>query len=151
MLVHKGLPKNWGGECRDGTPTKLQCQNVQSALQVFYKNKIIMFKDKCRCGMLLLIEQGAADRSGARPLGTKRLNFYGEVMNIFLRVCFLCADSKMCSKYRLTAMIWKLDWKHWSICWLNALVICNHGPPPPEGGDWNLAVFLLFDCPCSAG
>ena len=29
MLVHKGGKiKNWGGECRDGTPTKLQSQNI---------------------------------------------------------------------------------------------------------------------------
>ena len=29
MLVHKGGKiKNWGGECRDVTPTKLQSQNV---------------------------------------------------------------------------------------------------------------------------
>ena len=40
MLVHKGCNiKNWGGECRDVTPTKLQCQNIQRALQVFYKKK----------------------------------------------------------------------------------------------------------------
>ena len=37
MLVHKGgQSKNWGVECRDVTPTKLQCQNIQRALQVFY-------------------------------------------------------------------------------------------------------------------
>ena len=35
MLVHKGGKiKNWGGECRDATLTKLQCQNIQRALQV---------------------------------------------------------------------------------------------------------------------
>ena len=29
MLVHKGgIIKNWGGECRDVTPTKLQSQNI---------------------------------------------------------------------------------------------------------------------------
>ena len=29
MLVHKGGKiKNWGGECRDVTPTKLQSQNT---------------------------------------------------------------------------------------------------------------------------
>ena len=29
MLVHKGDKiKNWGGECRDITPTKLQSQNI---------------------------------------------------------------------------------------------------------------------------
>ena len=29
MLVHKGDKiKNWGGECRDVTPTKLQSQNI---------------------------------------------------------------------------------------------------------------------------
>ena len=29
MLVHKGAKiKNWGGECRDVTPTKLQSQNI---------------------------------------------------------------------------------------------------------------------------
>ena len=29
MLVHKGGKiKNWGGECRDGKPTKLQSQNI---------------------------------------------------------------------------------------------------------------------------
>ena len=29
MLVHKGEKiKNWGGECRDVTPTKLQSQNI---------------------------------------------------------------------------------------------------------------------------
>ena len=29
MLVHKGgKSKNWGGECRDVTPTKLQSQNI---------------------------------------------------------------------------------------------------------------------------
>ena len=33
----------------------------------------------------------------------------------------------------------------------NALVICNHGPPHPLRGGRSLAVFLLFDCPCSAG
>ena len=37
MLVHNGGQiKNWGGECRDATHTKLQCQNIQRALQVFY-------------------------------------------------------------------------------------------------------------------
>ena len=37
MLVHKGGQiKNWGVERRDVTPTKLQCQNIQRALQVFY-------------------------------------------------------------------------------------------------------------------
>ena len=40
MLVHKGGQiKNWGGECRDVTPTKLQCQNIQRAMQVFYNKK----------------------------------------------------------------------------------------------------------------
>ena len=30
MLVHKGGKiKNWGGECRDFTPTKLQSQNTK--------------------------------------------------------------------------------------------------------------------------
>ena len=29
MLVHKGGKiKNWGGECRDVTPTKLQSDNI---------------------------------------------------------------------------------------------------------------------------
>ena len=29
MLVHKGGKiKNWGGECRDVTPTKLQSQSI---------------------------------------------------------------------------------------------------------------------------
>ena len=29
MLVHKGGKiKNWGGECRDVTPTKVQSQNI---------------------------------------------------------------------------------------------------------------------------
>ena len=29
MLVHKGGKiENWGGECRDVTPTKLQSQNI---------------------------------------------------------------------------------------------------------------------------
>ena len=29
MLVHKGGKiKNWGGECRDVTPTKLQSRNI---------------------------------------------------------------------------------------------------------------------------
>ena len=29
MLVHKGGKiKNWGGECREITPTKLQSQNI---------------------------------------------------------------------------------------------------------------------------
>ena len=32
-----GKIKNRGGECRDVTPTKLQCLNIQRALQVFYK------------------------------------------------------------------------------------------------------------------
>ena len=37
MLVHKcGQIKNWGMECRDVKPTKLQCQNIQRALQVLY-------------------------------------------------------------------------------------------------------------------
>ena len=40
MLVNKGGQiKNWGGECRDVIPTKLQCQNIQRALQIFKKNK----------------------------------------------------------------------------------------------------------------
>ena len=40
MLVHKGGKiKNWDEECRDVTPTKLQCQNIQRALQVFYNKK----------------------------------------------------------------------------------------------------------------
>ena len=40
MLVNKGCNiKNWCGECRDVTPTKLQCQNIQRALQVFKKKK----------------------------------------------------------------------------------------------------------------
>ena len=42
MLVHKGGHiKNWSGECRNVTPTKLQCQNIQRPLhgmQVFYQN-----------------------------------------------------------------------------------------------------------------
>ena len=43
MLVHKGGKiKNWGGECRDVTPTKLQRQNIQRVLQVFYKKKKIL-------------------------------------------------------------------------------------------------------------
>ena len=30
MLVHKGGKiKNWGGECRDVTPTKLLSQNIR--------------------------------------------------------------------------------------------------------------------------
>ena len=34
MLVHKGGQiKNWSGECRDGIPTKLQCQTIQRPLQ----------------------------------------------------------------------------------------------------------------------
>ena len=38
MLAQKGGQiKKWGRECRDVTPTKLQCQNIQRALQVFYK------------------------------------------------------------------------------------------------------------------
>ena len=37
MLVHKGGQiKNWGVECRDVTPTNLQCKNIQRALQVIY-------------------------------------------------------------------------------------------------------------------
>ena len=37
MLVHKGGQiKNWGGECRDVTSTKLQFQNIQRALRIFY-------------------------------------------------------------------------------------------------------------------
>ena len=33
MHVHKGgKSKNLGGECRNVTPTKLQCQNIQRAL-----------------------------------------------------------------------------------------------------------------------
>ena len=37
MLVHKGGQiKNWGVECTDVTPTKLQCQNIQRVMQVFY-------------------------------------------------------------------------------------------------------------------
>ena len=39
MLVHKsGQIKNCGRECRDVTPTKLLCQNIQRALQVFYES-----------------------------------------------------------------------------------------------------------------
>ena len=38
-----------------------------------------------------------------------------------------------------------------SLYTFNALVICNHGPHPLRGGGRSLAVFLLFDCPCSAG
>ena len=30
--------QNWGVDCRDATPTKMQCQNIQRALQVFYHN-----------------------------------------------------------------------------------------------------------------
>ena len=30
---------HWVGECRDVTPIKLQCQNIQRALQVFYNLK----------------------------------------------------------------------------------------------------------------
>ena len=38
MLVHKGGKiKNRGGECKDVTPTNLQCLNIQRALKVFYK------------------------------------------------------------------------------------------------------------------
>ena len=37
MLVHEGCNiKNWGGECRDVTNSKLQSQNNQIALHVFY-------------------------------------------------------------------------------------------------------------------
>ena len=37
MLVHKGGQNDqWGGECKDVTPTNLQCKNNQKALQVFY-------------------------------------------------------------------------------------------------------------------
>ena len=40
MLVQKGGKiKKWDGECRDVTPTKLQCHNIQRALQVFYNKK----------------------------------------------------------------------------------------------------------------
>ena len=40
MLVHKGGKiKNLGEECKDFTPTKLQCQNIQRALQVFFNKK----------------------------------------------------------------------------------------------------------------
>ena len=47
MLVHKvGKIKNMGGECRNVTPTKLQCLNIQRALQVFYKKKKIIKKKK---------------------------------------------------------------------------------------------------------
>ena len=46
MLVDKGGKiKNWGGECIDVTPTKLQCQNIQRALKAFYTHiKIIIEK-----------------------------------------------------------------------------------------------------------
>ena len=38
MLVYKGDKiKNRGGECKNVTPTKLQCLNIQRALQVFEK------------------------------------------------------------------------------------------------------------------
>ena len=34
MLVHKGGKiKNWGGECRNVTPTKLQSQNLKIYLK----------------------------------------------------------------------------------------------------------------------
>ena len=48
MLVHKGGQiKNWGGECRDVTPTKLWCQNIQRPLQVFYHDyKFSKFKSE---------------------------------------------------------------------------------------------------------
>ena len=49
MHVHKGGQiKNWGGECRDVTPTKLQCQNIRRALQVFSpkNNKITIIIKK---------------------------------------------------------------------------------------------------------
>ena len=48
MLVHKcGKIKNWGGECRDVTPTKLQCQKyIQRALQVFKKIIINKYFEK---------------------------------------------------------------------------------------------------------
>ena len=42
MLVHKGRNiKNWDEECRDVLPSKLLCQNIQRALQVFSKKKNI--------------------------------------------------------------------------------------------------------------
>ena len=45
MLVHKGGQiKNWFGECRDVTPTKLQCQNIQRALQII----IMIYKKKSK-------------------------------------------------------------------------------------------------------
>ena len=47
MLVHKGDKiKNWDGDCRDVTPTKLQSQNIHRALQVFYPQKIIIIIKK---------------------------------------------------------------------------------------------------------
>ena len=52
MLEHKGgQTKNWGGECRDDTSTKLQCQNIHCRYftkKIFYNNykKINMQKFK---------------------------------------------------------------------------------------------------------
>ena len=43
MLVHKcGKIKNWGGECRDVTPTTLQCQIFKEHCR--YLKKIIINK-----------------------------------------------------------------------------------------------------------
>ena len=45
MLEHKsGKIKNWGGECRDITPTKLQCQIFKEHCR--YLKKIIIIKKK---------------------------------------------------------------------------------------------------------
>ena len=52
MLVHKGGQiKNWGGECKDIIPTKLQCQTIQGTLQspnlqreIIRKKKKLFFK-----------------------------------------------------------------------------------------------------------
>ena len=39
MLVHKGGKiKNWGGECRDVTPTKLESQISEEHCRCFTKN-----------------------------------------------------------------------------------------------------------------
>ena len=48
MLVHKGVKiKNWGGECRDVTPTKSLSQNIRvdvnREVEVFVKTFFFFF------------------------------------------------------------------------------------------------------------
>ena len=64
MLVHKGGKiKNWGGECRDVTPTKLQSQNI--------------FKEESTGG-------GGGGGRGGQGGCDRRIEVFGKIHNFFL-------------------------------------------------------------------